>query len=227
VTYELNHDGSVVRALPDPFGYPAQGCAWDPTTGDLAITNINFYCCSGDVLIYPGASGTPRQVSDPYGRLYYFVGYDSHGNLFFDGEDLNYEFHLAELPKVGSEHSIEVSGGTIVWPGMVQSAGPGSLYIGDQNCKQNQGQLSCLHHLVINGSSAKITGEIDLLDARGEPLCNMMQGIIWDGHLYGSDFQTCDVSSNATYTWSMPTGGKPLAKSTQQELQPFGAAVSR
>jgi hypothetical protein len=107
---------------------------------------------------------------------------------------------------------------------MVQSAGPAALYVGDQDCTHRQ--LSCLHRLAISGSNAKITGEIDLLDSSGKPLCNMMQGIIWNGHLYGSDSQTCDTSSNATYTWRMPAGGKPQKSSSQQEFAPFGAAIS-
>jgi hypothetical protein len=178
--YELNHDGTLVRTLSDPFGFPAGGCAWDPTTGNLAVTNINRYCCSGNVLVYSGASGTPRQFGSPYQKFAYFLGYDSSGNLYFDGEDLNYQFILSELPKGASNgHEIDISGGRIVWPGMVQSAGPAALYVGDQDCTHRQ--LSCLHRLAISGSNAKITGEIDLLDSSGKPLCNMMQGIIWNG----------------------------------------------
>ena len=227
VTYELNHDGSTIKTLLDPYGYPAQGCAWDPTTGDVAVTNINFACCSGNVLIYPGGSGTPRQVSAPGLRLAYFVGYDSRGNLFFDGEDLNYSFFLGELPKGASNgNDIDVSGGTIVWSGMVQSTVPGTLYVGDQNCKPHSGQQSCLHHLELHGSKAKITANINLLDNAGQPLCNMMQGVIWRRHLYGSDLQTCDSSSNATFVWGMPAGGLPQAATTQQEFEPYGAAIS-
>ena len=227
VTYELNHDGQVIKTLQDPDGYPGQGCAWDPTTGDLAITNINFSCCSGNVLIYPGGTGSPRQLGAPGLRQAYFLGYDSNGNLFFNGEDLNYSFMLAELPK-GSRNAddIDVSGGTIVSFGMVQSGGPGVLYIGDQNCKPHSGQQSCLHRLALHGSKAKITGKINLLDNAGQSLCNMMQGIIWKGHLYGSDYQTCDSSSNATYVWGVPAGGLPQAGTTQQEFAPFGAAIS-
>ena len=227
VTYELNHEGLVIKTLQDPDGYPGQGCAWDPTTGDLAITNINFSCCSGNVLIYPGGTGTPRQVSAPGQRLASFVGYDGNGNLFFDGQDLNYQFMLAELPK-GAQNAddIDVSGGTIVWSGMVQSGGPGILYIGDQNCKPHSGQQSCLHRLALRGSKAKITGKTNLLDSFGGALCNLMQGVMWKGHVYGSDYQTCDSSANATFVWRMPAGGLPQAGTTQQVFAPFGAAIS-
>jgi hypothetical protein len=222
--YELNHDGTLVRTLSDPFGFPAGGCAWDPTTGNLAVTNINRYCCSGTVLIYPGGSGTPSQFGDPYGRLYHYVGYDSRGNLYFDGEDLNYQFLLGELPKGGKVRTIDVSGGKIVWPGMVQSAGPSALYIGDQTCKDRQ--QSCLHLLALKGSNAKITGEIDLFDGSGQALCNTMQGIVWGGHLFGSDYQTCNTNASATYVWRVPAGGNPQSSSSNQEFAPFGAAIS-
>ncbi|HEY6326817.1 MAG TPA: hypothetical protein VIW73_09945 [Candidatus Cybelea sp.] len=225
LTNEFNHDGVLINTLSDPFGFPGQGCAWDPTTGDLAVTNINFSCCSSNVLIYPGASGTPRQLGGEGIKFSYFLGYDSQGDLFFDGEDLNYQFTLSELPKGGqSAHDIDVSGGKIVFPGMVQSTDSATLYVGDIDCKHRQ--LSCLHRLSLNGSSAKITEEVDLHDSGGFPLCNMMQGVIWTGHFYGSSLQTCDTNSNATYIWRFPAGGKPQKGSSPQELQPYGAAIS-
>ena len=225
VTNEFDHDGALIKALIDPDGYTGDDCAWDPTTGDLAITNINFSCCTENVVIYPGGSGTPRQIGGQNMRQAYFLGYDSQGNLFFDGEDLNYAFALWELPKGGSStNDIDVGGGKIVFPGMVQSTAPGTLYIGDINCKRRQ--LSCLHRLSLSGSSAKITGETDLDDVSGAPLCNMMQGVIWSGHFYGSSLQTCNTNANATYIWRMPAGGKPQKASTPQELQPYGAAIS-
>jgi hypothetical protein len=133
--FEFDHAGSLVRTQNDPFGFPGVGCEWDPTTGNLAVTNINVYCCSGTVLIYPGGSGTPSQFGVADGRLYYYVGYHSRGNLFFDAEDLNYAFLLGELPKGGKARDIDVSGGPIGWEGMVQSGGPSTLYVGDITCK--------------------------------------------------------------------------------------------
>lgn len=69
------------------FGGFPDGCAVDPTTGNLAVTN---YATSpsqgpGNVLIYPSGSGNPVKYGDANFNVYLFCGYDAHGNLLIDG----------------------------------------------------------------------------------------------------------------------------------------------
>jgi hypothetical protein len=113
---EFAHDGSLVNTLTDPSGLPVS-CAWDKKTGNLAVTNIYDFGGSqppGEVLVYPGASGTPTAYTDADMYYYYSDGYDSHGNLFIDGTGgyPNYSFVFAELSSGnGSAHTIPIKRG--------------------------------------------------------------------------------------------------------------------
>jgi len=71
------------------------GCAVDPTTGNLAVTQEGSG--AGEVAIFSNAQGTPTWYRDPDIYTYGLCGYDDSGNLFVDGNGTgNY---LAELPK--------------------------------------------------------------------------------------------------------------------------------
>lgn len=73
-----------IATLSDP-GYEPDGCAYDKTTGNLAVTN--FFTdegFEGNLLIYPKAKGTPKSYTC---NLFYYdyVTYDDSGNLYLDG----------------------------------------------------------------------------------------------------------------------------------------------
>ncbi|MGB8910550.1 MAG: hypothetical protein WCC84_17530, partial [Candidatus Cybelea sp.] len=121
---ELSHAGKILgKPLADPTGYPSS-CAIDPTTGNLAVTNIGgFSSTAGDVLVYANAKGTPTVVSNPSTYSYYFDGYDDSGNLFADGRTQSGSFVLSECAAgcVGATMTtISISGGPIDFPGFVQ-----------------------------------------------------------------------------------------------------------
>ena len=120
IIYELNHHGRLENELADTGGYPA-ACAWDPTTGNVAVMNIfGTGSSNGAVLIYSKGSQI-GQYHNPQQYFYNFGGYDANGNLFFDGRDDNGDFMLSELARgAKSPQTLSVSGGTIYFPGMVQ-----------------------------------------------------------------------------------------------------------
>jgi hypothetical protein len=93
---EYSHDGKLIQTLQD--GDVPLGCAVDPTTGDLAVTNEASG--AGEVAIFPKAQGSARWYSDPAIYTYGLCGYDDQGNLFVDGSGSNATF--AELPKGSS-----------------------------------------------------------------------------------------------------------------------------
>jgi hypothetical protein len=145
--FKLSRGGTILNTL--NTGFDPASCAVDPTTGNLAVTDLTGNS-AGEVLIYPNASGTPTVYTNPAQFYYDFDGYDSSGNLFVDGfafeepggVNLNYlPFILSELPKGGSSlETINITGcahvpqcGNIYYPGMVQWYGPGNyLAVGDQ-----------------------------------------------------------------------------------------------
>ena len=125
--------------------YTPNDCAFDPTTGDLAVAN------STNVTILPPASGTPLMYENPKMTSYSFLDYDTSGNLYVDGYGAGSSFQLAELPAGGSTlNSITVSGlgsgdhgaGGLVWDGH-------DLAVAD-------GLSDVIYRIAISGSSGTI-----------------------------------------------------------------------
>jgi hypothetical protein len=117
---EYAHGGTgSIATLSDPSEYP-EGCAIDPTTGNLAVANFSSNTGGGNVVIYADAKGTPQAYSDPSIVDYRFCGYDANGNLFVDGVNASSAFVLAELPKGSSTFTDIAISQKIEWPGGVQ-----------------------------------------------------------------------------------------------------------
>jgi hypothetical protein len=93
---EYSHDGKPLQTLQD-MDTPL-GCAVDPTTGNLAVTNAASG--AGEVAIYPNSQAPPQYYRDSEIGTFGLCGYDAQGNLFVDGTGNTNV--LAELPK-GSE----------------------------------------------------------------------------------------------------------------------------
>jgi hypothetical protein len=86
---EFAHGGSKpVKTLIDPSPY-ATDCAFDPSTGDLAV--INKYGQSeyspGNVAIYAGAKGTPKTYKIKGFVTYVSGAYDPGGNLLVSDDE--------------------------------------------------------------------------------------------------------------------------------------------
>ncbi len=80
---EYAHGGQEpIATLSDPYN-GARGCSVDPATGNLAVANGGDNDVGSTVLVYPGATGTPK-VYKPY-FLAFYCGYDSHSDLFVMG----------------------------------------------------------------------------------------------------------------------------------------------
>ncbi len=227
---EYSHEGVLENTLTDSTGYPA-GCAWDATTGNLAVTNI-FDVSSepGAVLVYHHASGSPTAYRSSAQYYYYFAGYDTKGNLFFDGRNTSATLVLSELPKGAAKaHSIEIIGGTIYFPGTVQWYATGSyLIVGDQFCGNIN--AACLYHLAIHKAAGTIAGKTNLKGYTGVNLCDLVQGTEYGATFLGSDYNygsPCSGPASTTYNWAYPTGKDPSLYSTAPtESGPIGAAVS-
>ena len=90
--YEFAHGGTVpVNVLTTDID-GASGCAIDPKTGNLAVTNS-----AGWVDVFPNAAGTPAVYALQPGQIPFYVTYDNHSDLFVDGDSQTIPFFLAEL----------------------------------------------------------------------------------------------------------------------------------
>ena len=224
--YQLSYSGRTMSQISDTTGYPV-GCAWDSTTGNLAVTNfLGTKSQGGGVSVYRRARGAPNTYTNPSQFYYDFAGYDDSGNLFFDGSNAQGNFVLSELPsKTATPITLKVSGATIYSAGMVQWD-PTSKYldIGDQDC--NRTATSCLYQLDVSGKSATVVNTIALQTYEGTPVCDLVQGVISGGWLFGSDNDYCGYAPSATNGWAYPAGGSPTHYLTKNASQPIGAALA-
>jgi sugar lactone lactonase YvrE len=210
---EYAHGGtSPIATIGDPEEYPV-GCAVDPITGDLAVTNIYTQGGEhGNLAIYSDTRGAPRTYTDSNFDDYYFCGYDSKGNLFVDGENNNGEFELAKLPAGGSTFTNITLDKTIYFPGGVQWAG-NDLAVGDQGYLDEG--LSAIYRVRLSGDSGKIltTGYLTGAD-------DVAQFWIRDRRVVGPDLYL-----GFTGIWHYPLAGRPITTITGQE-KPVGSAIS-
>jgi hypothetical protein len=225
---EYDRNGTLLNTLDDPAGFPGS-CAVDPTTGNLAVTDIVDFTGNGTVLIYAGSTGPPsQQLRNPDMLLASFAGYDGGGNLYVDGFDTFGNFILSEsTPGSGALSTLTVTGGALFWPGMVQwNIVAGDLVVGDQTC--NNTPTTCLYSMAVSGPNASITGVTNLQDSSGNPICDMAEGVV--GRLgkmsaAGSSYNACTGDPNSVDRWHFPAGGLPT-NSTTGIVDPAGAALS-
>lgn len=205
--------GSPVATLQDP-GYIAESCAVDPTTGNLAVTNVGPTSSgsgSGNVAIYAGASGNPQLFTDSgrYLSDMWFCGYDASGNLFVDGTDSHHHgFGFAELPAGGTGFTNITLAETIGKPGGVQWDG---TYIAVMDVSGDT-----IYEFSIYGSQGALQGITPLVKSG-----QISQFWINGKYVIGADTQNGDVVS-----WHYPGGGLPVETLAQSLTKPFGVTVS-
>jgi hypothetical protein len=225
LVYEVTHTGHLRNELKVPSGSPA-ACAWDRTTGDLAVMILFDGSAAGEVLVYKHGSGEASSYTNPDQYYYGFGGYDPKGNLYFDGSDAGGNFMLSLLAKgASSAKTVAVAGGTIYYPGMVQwDAAAKRLIVGDQSCGNQY--ASCLYLLKPAKTSANITDTVNLQKSGGGQVCDLVQGVEYKGTIAGSDYDFCTSSPSTTYVWPFPGGGAPSQENSSVDRAPVGAAVS-
>ena len=121
---EYAHGGTApIATLSDPGEKPS-GCAVNPATGDLAVTNFSGTGSSqnGNVAIYKGASGAPTSYSAANIASYYYCGYDDAGNLLVDGT-MGSSIAFAELRKGSSDFTPITMDETFSYAGSIQWTG--------------------------------------------------------------------------------------------------------
>ena len=222
---KIDYAGKTIGRLSDRNGAP-YSCAWDGSTGDLAVTSTSERGYAGAVLIYKQAMGTPITIRDLQLRTYAFDGYDRSGDLFFDGKTFQGKFQLSEVSAHQKyAHTVSVKGTKIYSAGFVQwDATRRLLDVGDQNCGGIK--TTCVYQMQVNGKTAQVVGEINLRTYRGSKVCDVVQAAVFSGNLYGSDDERCGYADGATYDWRYPGGGAPKQTAGKALATRFGATVA-
>ena len=184
----------------------SDGCAVDPLTGDLALTQLSSYQY-GPFAVYRKAKGKPTHYKDKDVNASWFCSYDGSGNLFGVVWDRESRITLAELPKGGKtiklfklSEDFNPTGipSAIQWDGKY-------LAVGDRGA-------GFIYRLTKTGDLAqtvKLKGGDDLIQ-------------FW---LQGSTLVGPNFSSGTVALWHYPDGGS-ATKVLNGFSEPFGAAVS-
>jgi hypothetical protein len=188
------------------------GCSVDPTTGNLAVTNLGTAGAGGNLSIYTGAKGSAHKFQNSDLMYFYFCAYDDQGNLFVDGLSSSYGFVLAELPSGSGKLQTISLNGTIDFPGGV--AWDGSyVAVGDQSYQGMH--TSAIYQVSVSGSAGTIEGTTTLTDT-----CDVLQFAIQTETVVAPD----DCFSSAGY-YAYPAGGSPT-KTVSGLTYPVAAAFS-
>lgn len=214
---EYAHGGhNPIGTLLD-FGAFPDGCAVDPVTGNLAVTNFatNPSQSAGNVAIYPNAQGSPTFYTAKGFNEYLFCGYDASGNLLVDGVNAaTTQTEIAELPSGGSSLVNITLHATIAYPGAVQWDGK---YFAIEDLLKGD-----LDRIAISGSSGTVAGTLNL---------NVRSRLVVQFWIQG---KTIVVPYGATSRvvkkvglWKYPGGGSPTQSfAAKGSTELFGAAVS-
>jgi hypothetical protein len=208
---EYAHGGtSPIATLQDPGVYPL-GCAVNPITGALAVTNI-FTTGSGQgsVAIYHHASGNPLILTDPDIFYVYFCGFDSAGNLFIDGRDTSGGFKFAELPRNKYKFKNITLDQTIYFPGAIQWDRK-HIVVGDQRYQNSE--ASAIYQTT--GAGGQVVGTTVFTGAR-----DVVGYWIEATSVIGPD-----VKLNVVGLYRYPAGGRATVRVHQLD-HPYGATVS-
>ena len=103
---EYSHGGKFIQALSDPGQFPAS-CAYDPSTGNLAVANIlSTSFGPGSVSIYSnGVLQNTYFPSNMY-NVYYLAYADRSGTLYLDGQTRHATFKYDKLSKGSSTFTV-------------------------------------------------------------------------------------------------------------------------
>jgi hypothetical protein len=207
---EYAHGGTEpIATINDDGGYYEPiGCAVDPTTGNLAVTNFKDSSSGGNVAIYAGAQGNPTFYSDSKIPNPIFCGYVNQGNLFISGGP------FAELPS-GSGNFTNVTpnkhiyqGGQVQWDGTYMT-------VTSQNANK-------IYRLEISGSTGKIVGTTHLKGpGRNATSQSWIQGSTIIAPIGPGR------TNDRVGFWNYPDGGKALTiLNLGHHAEPIGATVS-
>jgi hypothetical protein len=191
-------------------GYDPLGCAVDPKTGNLAISNLNGAKGGhGSITIFPNAAGKGTTHLDSAIYNFDFLAYDANGNLFADGQDNGNpkKFHLTKFSG-GKFTAIAVTGATINFPGGVQFVN-NTLTVGDQDAQNGS---SIVYRMDENGKilgSTVLTGSADCVQY----------------FIYQSTLVCPNASGPNAVLYAYPAGGKPTKTLPGNYSLPIGSLI--
>lgn len=204
--YEYPHGSTTpVAMLSDPG--IANSCAFDPTTGNLAVMNPRdftnpYYPYGGDLAVYAGARGQPKMYY-PKSPLSGFIygAYDDAGNLYLSAGNSVHPPYMDIVRMSGGSgvfQTLNVSK-KVYQPACLQWSGS---YL-TVTSGGNRTPLA-VYRLAISGDTAKVVGTTVLASKKNK----MMGQSYIQGHTIVATDYTGHGYQNIAF-WAYPNGGKP------------------
>lgn len=215
--YKYKHGGTKPVKELHLFGYFPFGCAVDPATGNVAVTDIAKQPSGpGAVSIFRKGALFPTTLSDPAFDAYYFCSYDDKGNLFFDGADVNSNHtEFAELPKGSGSFKAITLDKSIGYPGAVQWDGT------DMAVEDTLSRI--LYRFKITGSRGQSVGSARFADDRS----TLVHQFWIQGNTIVMPYGTAPRSVRLVGRWRYPRGGSPVKSMTIERADELvGVTVS-
>lgn len=197
---EYAHGAKKPLATLTDTGYYPNGCAVDPSTGDLAVANFakSPSIGPGSIAIFKGAKGTPTNYSDPAFGEYFFCGYDDKGNLFVDGVNVGTTAsEFAELRNGAKSFTNIKLKRQIGYPGAVAWDGK-QLALEDTS-------IDAVYRIKVAGSTGTIVGTTRFKDSHSDLIVQFT--IAGDTIVVPFSPQRRAVTSVGF--WPYPAGGAP------------------
>jgi hypothetical protein len=201
---EYKRGATSPSATLEDTGYYPVGCAINPKTGDLAVSNIfSTEDEDGNVVIFPKATGAGTAYTVPGLAEDFFCGYDNKGNLFVDGHPVLFGsgFAFAELPAGSSDFEAITLNQSIEFPG-------GVGYDGEYVTVDDQEDNNTVYQFTISGTSgtkegsSSFSGPSDML---GYSFVKQQYNGKQSNILVGPD-----GSGETTYIFHYPAGGESI-----------------
>jgi hypothetical protein len=219
---EYAHGGTEpIATLSDP-GWP-NGCAVDPTTGNVAVTNVSaddppYY--HGDVVVFPDGQGPPAEYSDSDVGYFDFCSYDATGDLFADGDG-----YLTELP-VGRQSLSNITLDQSIGPSSIQWVSAYQAFV-VADFSGGPRAPNYIYQVQISGSMGTVSSPT-ILKTKRDRSSRDVQFWTGDGRIIGPGV----VRGNPALLdfWHYPKGGWPrktIHRPDGAALDLYGVAVSR
>lgn len=231
VIYEYAHGGTQpIATLKDPTG--GEGCAINPTSGDLAVAGgyMSGSSAYGDVAIYPDAQGSPSMYYSSTFLPFHLCGYDAKSDLYVSATDFysGVEELLVRLSARSSVfeqvtlnvtlYAVDPFPSSVQWDGSYMTVSSASQGVGG-----GTDGPAYLYRLRISGSTATVVGTTTLSSRKNRLKSGQIR--IEDRRVLGADYSR--KASGGVDSWSYPNAAKARTVVPHTvNLSPFGVAVS-
>jgi len=219
---ELSHAGVVINTIDDAYGHPV-GCAVDPASGNLAVTNIYDFSGGGHILVYTSPSSPPKLLQNPAQYHNFFAAYGPKSTLWVSGLTSSGSKFILSKCNTSSCTTVNLTGGTLYFPGAVQrDTARHQWVIFDQSC--NNTTAACSYPVSSNGTLGSPT---IYTNSSGGQVCDLVQAALTQNGttVLGGDYEYCGRSTNEFDVWAYPAGGSPTNFNSNPD-NPLGAAIS-